>query len=520
MPSFPPPGGVTVCEINRDLVVADALSDDRAKEAYGDVLGMVFSPIPFHLDALVANHEPPAVNESEIVPRTSLAESFKQMLFPSSDGQDHLHRPFFSSRADGEGLRRKPTPPLSSPSPSSSTPATASPPSSSPGPGANKTSPPARGVAMPSFPPPGGVTVCEINRDLVVADALSDDRAKDAYGDVLGMVFSPIPFQPDAIVATHEPPAVTEAAEPAEVVPRTSLASTIAESFKQMLFPSCDPNLLQEIDTQKVSWNPHKHCLAFVSGKNQVTVHDFEEPVTIKRMLKLLNGGQIVERGGICLWSASYPGNVASVKSGVTSSSFGAFPRGSGGQWILVDILRGSSAELPIIHNLGCFSRVGNAYKTWINDGTFHLWETNTWTSEPWSSSNGYVSGANWDPEGRTALLSFSNSTTLGSIHFSSKPPSLDAHLLPVELPEISSLIVSRGIDKLAWDSSGERLALSFKDGNEMYHGLVAVYDVRRSPLVSVSLVAGAVAGVVHIPSYFVLIDSLRGVRKARWVKR
>uniref|UniRef100_A0A0D3HQX0 Uncharacterized protein n=1 Tax=Oryza barthii TaxID=65489 RepID=A0A0D3HQX0_9ORYZ len=68
MPSFPPLGGVTVCEINRDLVVADALSDDRAKEAYGDVLGMVFSPIPFQLDALVANHEPPAVNEAEIVP--------------------------------------------------------------------------------------------------------------------------------------------------------------------------------------------------------------------------------------------------------------------------------------------------------------------------------------------------------------------------------------------------------------------------------------------------------------------
>nr|CBX25414.1 hypothetical_protein [Oryza glaberrima] len=380
---------------------------------------------------------------------------------------------------------------------------------------------------MPSFPPPGAVTICEINRDLVAADAVSDDRAKDAYGDVLGMVFSPIPFQPDAIAATHEPPAVTEAAEPAEVVPRTSLASTIAESFKQMLFPSCEPNLLQEIDTQKVSWNPHKHCLAFVSGKNQVTVHDFEEPDNkesyiltsdhqkdVKAVEWRPNSGKMIAvgcKGGICLWSASYPGNVASVKSGVTSSSFGAFPRGSGGQWILVDILRGSSAELvsalcwkpdgrsylvsascnspsftiwdvsqglgtPIRRGLSSISLVrwspsGDYLLTAKLDGTFHLWETNTWTSEPWSSSNGYVSGANWDPEGRIALLSFSNSTTLGSIHFSSKPPSL-----------------GRGIDKLAWDSSGERLALSFKDGNEMYHGLVAVYDVRRSPLVSVSL--------------------------------
>jgi len=57
------------------------------------------------------------------------------------------------------------------------------------------------------------------------------------------------------------------------------------------------PNLLQEFDIQKISWNPHKHCLAFVSGKNQVIVHDFEDS------------------GGICLpcyvvltlWTALYP---------------------------------------------------------------------------------------------------------------------------------------------------------------------------------------------------------------------
>jgi aladin len=102
---------------------------------------------------------------------------------------------------------------------------------------------------------------------------------------------------------------------------------------------------------------------------------------------------------------------------------------------------------MPIRRGLSSISLVqwspsGDYLLTAKLDGTFHLWETNTWTSEPWSSSNGYVSGANWDPEGRIVLLSFSNSTTLGSIHFSSKPPSLDAHLLPVEHPEISSLIV------------------------------------------------------------------------------
>ncbi|KAK3118318.1 hypothetical protein QOZ80_9BG0697190 [Eleusine coracana subsp. coracana] len=334
---------------------------------------------------------------------------------------------------------------------------------------------------MPSFPPPGAVTICEINRDLVASDALSDDRAKDAYGNVLGMIFSPIPFQPDALLANGQPPAADQD-EPAapETAPAAGLASTITEFFKKMIFPPLDPSLLQEFDTQKVSWNPHKHCLAFVSGKNQVTVHDFEdsdskEPciltsdhqTDVRAVEWRPNSGKMIAvgcRGGICLCPSFTIWDVS--------------------QGLGTPIRRGLSSI-----SLVRWSPSGDYLLAAKFDGNFHFWETNTWTSEPWSSSNGYVSGANWDPEGRVALLSFSNSTTLGSIHFSSKPPSLDAHLLPVELPEISSLIVSRGIEKMAWDASGERLAISFKDGNEMYRGLVAVYDVRRSPLISLSLV-------------------------------
>ncbi|KAG0497479.1 hypothetical protein HPP92_002170 [Vanilla planifolia] len=123
------------------------------------------------------------------------------------------------------------------------------------------------------------------------------------------------------------------------------------------------------------------------------------------------------------------------------------------------------------------------------SDGTFYLWETNTWTSELWSSTSGYVTGAAWDPEGRTVLLAFSESDTLGSLHFTSRPPALEAHLLPVELPEITSLLGSRGIEKLAWDASGERLALSFRNREDMYSGLIAVFDVKRTPLISLSLI-------------------------------
>ncbi|WVZ16425.1 hypothetical protein V8G54_009407 [Vigna mungo] len=130
--------------------------------------------------------------------------------------------------------------------------------------------------------------------------------------------------------------------------------------------------------------------------------------------------------------------------------------------------------------------------------------------------------GATWDPDGRMILLAFSESSTLGSVHFASKPPSLDAHLLPVDLPEILSLTgrlrhldvmaqivvtvffayksrvtyiypaqtrFDRGIEKIAWDNSGERLAISFKGGDDMYRGLIAIYDTRRTPLISTSLI-------------------------------
>ncbi|CAN1174961.1 AAAS [Linum perenne] len=129
-----------------------------------------------------------------------------------------------------------------------------------------------------------------------------------------------------------------------------------------------------------------------------------------------------------------------------------------------------------------------NCMASLSTDGTFYLWETNTWTSEQWSSSSGFVTGAQWDRDGRIILLAFSGSLTLGSVHFSSKPPSLDAHLLPVDLPEIMSLTGSHGIDKVAWDAACERLAVSYKGGDEAYNGLIAIYDTRRTPLISASL--------------------------------
>ncbi|XP_034893970.1 aladin [Populus alba] len=400
---------------------------------------------------------------------------------------------------------------------------------------------------MPSFPLQGSVTICEINRTLIVADAISDDRAKDAYGKILGMVFSPVPFQPEQLGSTGEnQESEHQERNNGESVERKGLMKSLQylvnDSIKRMFYPNC-VHLLPEIDLQGVSWHQHRHIIAFISGPNQVIVRDYEDSEgkdacvlsngaqqDIRALEWRPNGGKSLSvacKGGICIWAASYPGNPATVRSGA-ASSLGTLTRGSGGRWTLVDFLRSHSDEqtsaiswspdgrylasascesssftiwdvsqglgTPIRRGLGGISLLkwsptGDYFFAAKFDGTFYLWETNTWTSEPWSSTSGFVTGATWDPDGHIILIAFSGSLTLGSIHFSSKPPSLDAHLLPVDLLEITTMTGSEGIEKIAWDASGERLAVSYKGGDDNYKGLVAIYDVRRTPLISASLV-------------------------------
>ncbi|XP_026414687.1 aladin-like isoform X2 [Papaver somniferum] len=387
---------------------------------------------------------------------------------------------------------------------------------------------------MPSFPPPGSATICEINRDLITAEQISEEGAKDTYGKVLGVVFNPIQFEPDNLLPNIEQ-ANNDEDNRAKKDPLSLLT--------KIIFPPTDVKLLGEIDLQGVSWHQHKNLLAFISGSNQVTVCDYEDsdgkdPYILtnesQKDIRVLdwrpNGGKtlvVACKNGICIWSASYPGSVACVRSGIASFA-GTLSRASGVRWTMVDFLRCpnneqisalswspdgrylASASLesssftiwdvaqglgtPIRRGLGGisllkWSPMGDYFFTAKFDGTFYLWETNTWTSETWSSTGGFVTGATWDPDGHMILLAFSESVALGSIHFASRPPSLDAHLLPVELPEVVSLTNSKGIEKISWDASGERLAVSYKVGDEKYHGLIAIYDVRRSPLITASLI-------------------------------
>ncbi|KAL3819661.1 hypothetical protein ACJIZ3_005566 [Penstemon smallii] len=386
---------------------------------------------------------------------------------------------------------------------------------------------------MPSFPQPGTVTICEINRELVTTDHLSDDQARDTYAKILGTIFSPVPFESENLSSTIAEEEVILQRKGSLGFVSAALQSLLSGSLRPFFQPA-DVKLLQDADLHSVSWHHHKQILAFVSGPHHVTICDYNDsdgksPCILtnesQKDVKVLewrsNGGKTLSvacKGGICIWAASYPGNVASVRTGVTSSTLS---RGSGTRWTLVDFLRSSDNEqisalswtsasfesssftiwdvaqglgTPIRRGLGGISLLkwspsGDYFFAAKFDGTFYLWETNTWTSELWSSKNGLVTGATWDPDGRMILLSFSESSALGSVHFASRPPSLDAHLIPVELPEIKPLTGSQVIEKIAWDASGERLAVSYRDGDELYRGLVAIFDVKRTQLISTSLI-------------------------------
>ncbi|KAK4392562.1 Aladin [Sesamum angolense] len=342
---------------------------------------------------------------------------------------------------------------------------------------------------MPSFPQPGTVTVCEINRELVTADHLSDDQARETYAKILGTVFSPIPFESDNLLGTVAEQEGGSQRKGSLGILSAATQALFSGSLKP-LFQPADVKLLQDVDLHSVSWHQHKNILAFISGPHHVTICDYDDcdgkppcvlSIESQKDVKILewrpNGGKTLSvacNGGICIWAASSPGNVPSVRSGVTSNTLS---RGSGARWTLVDFLQSFDSE-----QISALS--------WSPDGRYPKMIFRLGMN---------TMGATWDPDGRMILLSFSESSTLGSIHFASKPPSLDAHLIPVELPEIKSLTDSRVIEKIAWDASGERLAVSYRDGDELYKGLIAIFDVKRSPLISTSLI-GFIRGPGDIP--------------------
>lgn len=72
-------------------------------------------------------------------------------------------------------------------------------------------------------------------------------------------------------------------------------------------------------------------------------------------------------------------------------------------------------------------------------DGSFEIWETDNWTHSSWSSPDkGAIVNAKWVPDSKTLLLAYAAGQVV-ALMLIGEPPSLNAQLLPVDMPELQS---------------------------------------------------------------------------------
>ncbi|KAH9612001.1 hypothetical protein KSS87_000033 [Heliosperma pusillum] len=483
MPSFPPPSSVTICEINRHLITADAFSDDIAKDTYAKLTGLIFRPVEFQADDLRTRD---GGNCGDQLGRngekgfSALIASFKRFFHPNDvhllpkvnlqgvSWHQHKHIMAFIS-------------------------------------GSNQ------------------VTI----RDY------EDSEGKDPsilHGDFQQEV-KHVEWRPNSgrtlSVACKGGICIWAASYPGNPASvRPGAASFVGAISKGSGMRWTLVDFLKGHDGEHISalsWSPDGRYPCFCHLGHVVLLFFLPWLLGLKEEQFLAFGFCVVQHSGRLLFSCHTYG--CGTDTSLEPLAIQLTPLSVASSWSqnwnvpIAMHLQNLWIGTPIRRGLGGISMLkwspsGDYFfsaKLYVpepiqvitfdlslnslsndlllcSDGTFYLWETVTWTSQPWSSASGFVTGATWDPESRMILLAFSESSTLGSVHFASKPPSLVAHLLPVDLPEIANLTGSHGVEKIAWDGSGERLAVSFKDGDESYQGLIAIYDVRRTPLIAATL--------------------------------
>jgi hypothetical protein len=104
--------------------------------------------------------------------------------------------------------------------------------------------------------------------------------------------------------------------------------------------------------------------------------------------------------------------------------------------------VRGAAARAPPSPGLASLPQTSRAAAG--AGGRFHVAETSQWRTASWSAPAGAsVTAAAWAPGARALLLAFGGGAGGGSVvglHFVGEPPSLMEQVLPVTLPEVTSL--------------------------------------------------------------------------------
>ncbi|XP_048579838.1 aladin isoform X2 [Nematostella vectensis] len=139
----------------------------------------------------------------------------------------------------------------------------------------------------------------------------------------------------------------------------------------------------------------------------------------------------------------------------------------------------------------------------------FRIWETKTWTCEKWSNLSGRCKSACWSPDGSILVFAVAEEPALYYLKFNIlldddgiesatseaqvavKCANLERHSW--DLPT-GTITVGGLVHTMAWDPTGERLAVIFEDDGQRAQPMVVMFKTRLKPTFEV-LPSGFVQG-------------------------
>jgi len=149
----------------------------------------------------------------------------------------------------------------------------------------------------------------------------------------------------------------------------------------------------------------------------------------------------------------------------------------------------------------------GVAHLSYSPDGTklltattsplFRVWETHQWQWETWSQLSSRLAASSWSPDGRVLVFAMEGDSGLYAIRYSSDSwsgnPNMNAAGSSVLLADVSQVCVSAdsrdniraggAIKSIAWDKTGERVAVMFQPDELGNNHLVAVFKATIHPV-------------------------------------
>ncbi|XP_066500239.1 aladin isoform X1 [Hoplias malabaricus] len=121
----------------------------------------------------------------------------------------------------------------------------------------------------------------------------------------------------------------------------------------------------------------------------------------------------------------------------------------------------------------------------------FRVWETRMWTCERWPGLKGRCQSACWSPDGSRLLFCVQGEMLIYALTFSDMTGGHKAAEVVADLSETTfngtdgDITVGGEVQSLAWDPSGERLAVLLKGNLEAsgHPAVIAVFKTRSRPI-------------------------------------